>query len=440
MNKPNILYIHSHDTGRYIQPYGHAIGTPRLQQLAAEGVLFRQNFCVNPTCSASRAALLTGCYPHENGMVGLAHRGFALNDYGQHLVHTLRGAGYVSALAGVQHIAHGEDAHKIIGYDHCLARDRAEAHTKAAGFLDNAPDEPFFLSVGFAETHRAFPAEHPRDDSRYCLPPAPLPDTPETREDMARFKESARILDDKIGTVLEALERNGLADRTLVICTTDHGTAFPRMKCNLHDSGTGTMLIMRGPGGFTGGKVIDAMTTHLDIFPTICELLGIAPPAWLRGKSLMPLVRGETGQIHEKLFFEVNYHAAYEPMRAVRTERWKYVRRFGERSTPILVNCDDGESKSVWLDHGWQSRPLEKELLFDLVFDPNETNNLVGAAAAEPILQGMRECLRSWMEETRDPLLRGDVPAPEEAVANSPDAVSWVTDKVKPIRPPGRDG
>src|SRR5210317_215070 len=96
MTRPNILYIHSHDTGRYIQPYGHAIATPNLQKLAEEGFLFRQNFCINPTCSPSRAALLTGSYPHENGMTGLAHRGFSLHDYSQHLVHTLRVAGYLT--------------------------------------------------------------------------------------------------------------------------------------------------------------------------------------------------------------------------------------------------------------------------------------------------------------------------------------------------------
>ena len=123
MDRPNILYLHSHDTGRYIQPYGHAIATPRLQKLAEEGVLYRQNFSVSPTCSPSRAALLTGCYPHENGMRGLAHRGYSLNDYGQHIIHTLRREGYISALAGVQHIASAEaeeDAWQIIGYDMCL--------------------------------------------------------------------------------------------------------------------------------------------------------------------------------------------------------------------------------------------------------------------------------------------------------------------------------
>src|SRR5512142_997240 len=89
MPQPNILYIHSHDTGRYTQPYGHAVPTPNIQRLAEEGMLFRQAYCAAPTCSPSRAALLTGQSPHNNGMLGLAHRGFALYDYGHHIVHTL---------------------------------------------------------------------------------------------------------------------------------------------------------------------------------------------------------------------------------------------------------------------------------------------------------------------------------------------------------------
>ncbi len=424
MNKPNILYIHSHDTGRYIQPHGHSVATPCIQKLAEEGILFRQNFCVNPTCSPSRAALLTGCYPHENGMIGLAHRGFGLNDYRQHIIHSLRHAGYVSALSGIQHIAHGENAHEIIGYDHCLTSNRAEAHTKAIEFLDNVPTKPFFLSVGFLETHRKFPLEHRQDDARYCMPPVPLPDTPQTREDMARFKESARIFDTKVGMVLDALARNGLSETTLVICTTDHGIAFPRMKCNLEDSGIGTMLIMRGPGGFRGGKVIDAMTSHLDVFPTLCDLLHLEPPQWLRGTSLMPLIQGETDEVHDSLYFEVNYHAAYEPIRAVRTKRWKYIRRFDKRSIPVLPNCDDGESKTLWLDNGWRQKPVQEESLFDLIFDPNEMNNLAPETTSQTVLQDMRDRLAEWMKTTDDPLLRGNIPLPNGAVINDPDQLS----------------
>ena len=425
MNKPNILYIHSHDTGRYIQPYGYAVATPRLQHLAEEGVLFRQNFCVNPTCSPSRASLLTGSYPHENGMIGLAHRGFSLNNYEQHVIHTLRKEGYTTALTGTQHIASpttDKTAWQVIGYDRYL--DGAE-HEQAASFMENPPKEPFFLSVGFFETHREFPELiNTPDDPRYCLPPAHIPDIPETRQDIARFKASARILDYKVGVVLDALERSGMAENTLVICTTDHGIAFPRMKCNLHDSGIGTMLIIRGPGGFTDGKVIDGMTSHLDVFPTICDLLNINSPSWLRGTSLLPLVRGEIDEMHDQLFFEVNYHAAYEPMRAVRTNRWKYIRRFDGRSSPVLPNCDDGESKSVLLEHGWRESRVPEELLFDLFFDPNETNNLIGDVDSQTILKDMRNCLEKWMKETDDPLLRGIIHAPAGAIVNDVNGLS----------------
>lgn len=407
MDRPNILYLHSHDTGRYIQPYGHAVATPCLQKLAEDGVLFRQNFCVTPTCSPSRAALLTGCYPHENGMRGLAHLGYSLNDYKQHIIHTLRREGYVSALAGIQHIASptaGEEAWQVIGYDTCIDGDQYEQ--QATSFLEGAPTTPFFLSVGFFETHREFPVvQDASENPNYCLPPSPLPDTPETREDMARYKASARELDRKMGVVLDALEQSGLAENTLVICTTDHGIAFPRMKCNLYDSGIGTMLILRGPGGFSGGKVIDCMTSDLDIFPTVCDLLQIEPPPWIRGKSLLPLVSQETPKLHDELFFEINDHAAYEAVRAVRTERWKYIRRIDEHRTPVLLNCDNGESKSLWLNYGWEDQPVPEESLHDLVFDPNETNNLAGDVASQEILKVMRERLMRWMESTNDSLL-----------------------------------
>jgi arylsulfatase A-like enzyme len=98
--KPNIIYLHSHDSGRYLQPFGHAVPTPNLQRLASEGVLFRRAFSAAPTCSPSRSALLTGQCPHRNGMLGLAHRGFSMNDYSKHILHTLRPAGYRSVLAG----------------------------------------------------------------------------------------------------------------------------------------------------------------------------------------------------------------------------------------------------------------------------------------------------------------------------------------------------
>lgn len=424
MNHPNVLYLHSHDTGRLVQPYGYAVATPNLLRLAEEGVLFRQAFTANPTCSPSRACLLTGQCAHRNGMTGLAHRGFALTDYRRHVLHTLRTQGYTSALAGVQHIARGPEAWKTIGYDQCVSRNNQSPEKDAAAWLENAPSQPFFLSVGFFDTHREFPEDTPEDDPRYCLPPPPLPDTPETRLDMARFKTSARRLDAKMGVVLAALERTGLARTTLVIATTDHGIAFPRMKCNLHDSGTGVMLILRGPEPFRGGRVVDGLVSQIDLFPTLCDWLGIGAPAWLEGRSLLPLVRGDTEEVNEEIHTEVNWHAAYEPMRAVRTRRWKYIRRFDGRCRPVLPNCDDSLSKSVWMAAGWGQRPVDEEMLFDLVFDPNEAHNLVADPGHATVLEDLRRRLRLWMESTGDPLLSGAVPAPPGALANDPDGIS----------------
>src|ERR1700730_17145041 len=154
--RPNIIYIHSHDTGRYLEPYGHAVPAPNLQRLATEGVLFRQAFHAGPTCSPSRASLLTGMCPHSNGMLGLAHRGFSMKDYKQHLLHTLRPADYRSTLIGVQHIARTPE---LIGYDEVVKTKNTQvAHLAPAEvqWFKNAPKQPFYIEVGFQETHRVF--------------------------------------------------------------------------------------------------------------------------------------------------------------------------------------------------------------------------------------------------------------------------------------------
>src|SRR5260221_3470497 len=195
-NRPNIIYIHSHDSGRYLQPYGHAVPTPNLQRLATEGVLFRQAFNAAPTCSPSRASLLTGMCPHSNGMFGLAHRGFVLNDYKQHILHTLRAAGYYSALFGVQHVARKPET---IGYDKAQTfpgNHVEQVSAAAAEFLKSAPKTPFFLDIGFQETHREFRKPGSNEDARFCMPPAPIPDTPQARQGIPAAKPTPREMEE----------------------------------------------------------------------------------------------------------------------------------------------------------------------------------------------------------------------------------------------------
>lgn len=432
--RPNILYIHSHDTGRYIQPYGYPVATPHLQRFAEQGVVFRQAFCASPTCSPSRAALLTGQYPHCAGMHGLASPpwGYVLRDYRKYLAHYLNDLGYLTVLGGVQHLAKAPVSEvRDLGYERFLNEDNigedvADLHERAAAFLGEAQEKPWYLALGFDETHRdsrpgqrdsgtRFSKYHAYDpaqlDARYVRPPAIFPDLPETRADWASYQVGVAQLDARIGRVLAALEASGQAERTLVIVTTDHGLAWPGMKCNLTDHGLGVMLMLRGPGGFTDGRVIDEMVTHMDLFPTLCEVLASPPAPWLQGRSLLPLIREEGGPLHDAIFAEQGWHEIAEPQRAVRTNRFKYIRRF-DPVGPKETNCDEGPTKRLLLDAGWFDRLLGDELLFDLILDPQERNNLVRDPGAALVAGEMRARLRSWMEATQDPLLQGKPVAP----------------------------
>ena len=375
----NLVYLHSHDTGRHIQPYGHPVETPALMRFARQGVLFRNACCAAPTCSPSRAALLTGMAPHSAGMLGLAHRGFRMPTYDTHLARVLGAAGFETVLCGVQHEAAEAETigyHQILRPDAAAAReerDRANASLAADFLRGRRPGgPPFFLAFGMINTHREFPQTG--EDPDYLLPPAPLADTPETRLDWARFRASARVMDDCAGIVLNALEEAGLAGETVVVYTTDHGIAFPWMKCNLFDTGIGVSLIVRHPGCRTGA--CDALVSQIDLFPTFCDLLEVEKPAWLQGVSLLPVLRGERDEVRDELFSEVTFHAAYEPKRCVRTRRYKLIRHY-DHDRPVPANIDDGPAKSFLVGQGLLDERVDREMLFDLFMDPGERRNLI---------------------------------------------------------------
>jgi N-sulfoglucosamine sulfohydrolase len=434
----NILYLHSHDTGRYVQPYGHAIPTPNIQWLADQGIMFRNAFCAAPSCSGSRAALLTGEYCHTNGMMGLAHRGFSLYDYDHQLVRVLRTAGYHSELIGEQHVSADPG---MLGYDvvHTIPDTSVNSVAPSAiEALRGGIPEPFFMSVGFFETHRSFFSPSSVRDRVYSLPPPFLPDTPEIREDVAAYKASARSLDHGVGAVLNALHETGLDERTLVICTTDHGLAFPTAKASLLDRGIGVFLIMRGPS-FTSGRAIDALVSHVDIFPTVCELAEIEAPDWAVGRSLVPLVAGrEAPGLRGEIFSELTYHAAYEPQRAIRTERYKYIRRFDDYPYPVLPNCDESPSKEAYLARGWARRAVRRESLHDLFFNPGEGRNVIDEPEYADVRADLRARLERWMVETSDPLLDGPIEPPPGARINAQDQRS-ADDPCLPAAEPSRE-
>jgi len=416
--RPNIVYIHSHDSGRCVSPYGYAMPTPHIQRFAEQGVTFRNAFCAAPSCSPSRAALLTGAYPHSNGMNGLVHRGaFALNDYSQHILHTLRGCGYHTILGGLQHIAQDTEA---IGFDRVLgpAQHRQACVEKVVPrveqFLDARPTEPFFLDAGFNETHKigpgglCYPSSGNSVDPRYVRPPSCLPDTPETRLATAQYQEDVRVLDRGVGAVLDALDRNGLAENTLVLLTTDHGLPMPRMKRTLSDHGLGVMLMMRGPESFTGGRVIDGLISQVDVFPTVCDLLDVSAPDWLQGVSFLPLVEGTVERTRDHIFAELTYHTDYVPKRAVRGERYKYVRLYDPDSP--TQDSDGGPAFELWRAHGWPECVNQPEQLYDLLFDPAEANNVVSHPDYRDLAATLGVVLDAHLARTQDPIVDGPIP------------------------------
>jgi arylsulfatase A-like enzyme len=196
------------------------------------------------------------------------------------------------------------------------------------------------------------------------------------------------------------------------------------MKCNLTTAGTAIMLIVRGPDPWSGGQVVDQLVSNIDLYPTICEWAAIEPPAWVQGFSIEPLALDPSTPIRAEVFAEVTYHAAYEPMRSIRTVRWTYIHRYSERPYPVMPNCDEGESRDFLIASDWDRQPIDERQLYDNLFDPWNVANLYGHPDLEPIAAELAARLERWMVDTFDPLLHGDVPLPPGGLTNPIDGIS----------------
>lgn len=421
----NVLYLHTHDTGRVVSPYGYGVETPHIQGFCEGAVLFQHAYCASPTCSPSRSALLTGTYPHQNGMLGLAQRGFAL-DGSRHLARLLSHEGFLSVLCGVQHEVGYYTDHQLapeaLGYEQDITADASgyaekdlvvwdrENAKRLVSWLESYDGErPFFVSYGQHATHRAWPDAAP-GAADFAQPPVNIPNNEATRADYACYKASVQMADENYGLVLDALERSGHREDTIVLLTTDHGLAYPFEKCTLLDAGTGVLLAMRVPGSHPRRRSFEGLISHVDVLPTLLDLLGIEKPGYLEGVSHAALFLGEDDPGDEAVFSEINFHTSYEPARAVRTERYKYVRYFDDTWDRVnLSNIDGSTVKNLYLENGLAERRKPSECLFDLYYDVFETNNVAHDERYAEVLDDMRSRLRDFMERTDDPLLKGAI-------------------------------
>ncbi|MEL7238088.1 MAG: sulfatase [Planctomycetota bacterium] len=420
-DRPHVVYLHAHDMGRFNSAYGFGVRSPAMQRIAEEGVVYRKAYSAAPTCSPSRAALLTGLPANMTGMLGLAHRGWSLTHPERCLPQAFADAGYRTVRAGLQHVRHWNEKTTGVGYsdEQPATSQRGAAVGEHAGTLirehfEQGDPTPLFLDVGSVDAH--LPYTHGtdvEDDPRYLQPPAPLPDTPKVRADLAAYATLVNRFDQTVAAVYQALADAGVLDETILVVTTDHGLALPGMKCNCNDNGLGVTLLVRGPR-FEKGVADDQLRSHLDLYPTLVDACGIdrpehlqlAPPD-LRGMSLHDDVGDRV------LFGEVTYHAAYEPVRAIRTASHSFVRRFDPRVRTTMPNIDDSGVRDALTAVGLDRRRDAEVALHDLMFDPQEVCNLADDGAHDELRRSMSGQLHALMVAMDDPLLSGAVAPPQ---------------------------
>ncbi|TMD16305.1 MAG: sulfatase [Chloroflexi bacterium] len=414
----DVVLMTTHDIGRHLHCYGRSsVVSPNVDSLAASGARFAQAFCTAPQCSPSRASLASGRYPHNNGVMGLAHPGFDW-ELGPNIPHTaaiLAGQGFVAHLFGGQHVS----LHPArLGF----ARHHADMTGSAIAseveeVLGRNHDRRFYLEINFEETHRPYPKVEGGPPDAIDIPPY-LPDGPEAVAEIAGLQTGIRLMDEAAGRVLAALDKAGRADEALVIFTTDHGVAMPRAKCTLYDPGLEVSLLMRWPaGGLEAGAVLPQLVSNIDVLPTVLDAAGVEHPGNIQGRSLLSLLRGEAYEPREMIFAEKTFHSYYDPMRCVRTHRYKFIRNF-ESAFAVEVPGDIQAGPIFRADPSRYSKDRANVVeLFDLESDPLEQNNLAGMAEIAAVEKQLSEELWRWMRETRDPLLDGPVPSPRYRLA-----------------------
>jgi arylsulfatase A-like enzyme len=300
IDHPNVLYIITHDQGIAASCY-HDYGvdgiisppTPNLDRVAISGALLSQHFCTFPMCSPARGSLMTSQFPHQNGLNGLTHRGFALKDGINTVVHQFQKSGYRTMLLGLQHETNDP---KLLGYQEILASSFYSPWIYLSDDIEDVFQDlahetrPWWLTLGLEELHRPWrPKADPVDSSTINIPKY-LPDTPEVRDDLAEFVGALKSYDNFIGFILTLMEKHQLSQNTLIIVTTDHGIAIPRAKGTLYDSGIQTLMMWSYPSRIPACTVLSDLVSGIDFAPTICDFCHVPPSDTFKGTSYAKLL------------------------------------------------------------------------------------------------------------------------------------------------------
>lgn len=409
--------------------------TPTMDRLAAESLRFAHAHVQVGNCMPSRNVLFSGRYPHNNRVEGF----YQVRDPGYPvLADLLKAAGYFTAIRGK--VPHSTPYSPYPAWDLVLDKlpDGTPAHIKnVESYYQSARQgiagaraagKPFYVNINISDPHKPFYNEgkqpDPNQPSRvFTADEVPIPgflmDDPQVREELAQYYSSVRRADDCLAAVLRALDESGQRDNTLVVFLSDHGMPLPFAKTQLYYHSTRTPLVVRWPGVTRPGSVDERhMVSSVDMLPTLLDVLGLAHPEKLDGRSFEPLLRGETQDGRDMVVTEYNENAGgnRHPMRAIVTRDYAYIFNPWSNGQRVMATATRGTityRRMVALAKNNEeiARRLDlfehrvPEELYNYAADPDARQNLIDRAEHRAAQERLTRALEDWMERTGDPML-----------------------------------
>ncbi len=421
-HRPNILWLISEDTSPDLACYGNnLVKTPNLDRLASEGARYTNAFVTGPVSSTSRSALITGMYQTSIG--AHQHRSHR-ND--SHILprpvmpvteHFRRGAYFRCNCAGLNYKQEGKTDWNFMYMSRPF--DGTDWSQRPAG-------QPFFAQINFSLTHRDFRRDkrNPIDPDTVTLPPC-YPNHPLARRDWADYLESIQLLDTEIAVVLQWLQKEGLAENTVVLYFSDCGRPHVRGEQWLYDEGIRIPLIVRWPGHIEPGAVVEDLISAIDLAPASLAAAGIEPAKYLQGSDF--LARKSKG--HEYIFAARDRcDGTVDRIRCVRSKRYKYIRNYypdrpytqfnayKKLQYPMLTLMQvlHNQGKLTPQQEQFMAPTRPKEELYDLQKDPDELHNLADDRKLRGVLREHSRKLDEWIKSTKD---QGEQPEDPQVVA-----------------------
>ncbi len=429
--RPNLVLFLADDLGYdFTGCYGNkVVQTPHLDALAREGMKFTEAFAASPTCSPSRAALLTGLYPQRNGTMG--------NHTDCHpdvksLPAFLKPLGYRIVAADKtdvrpRSVFPWETLRAELPKNPALDRryrgeglDTAQIETLLADHEKTHPGQPLCLLIGENCPHVVWEKNKIYDPAKLPIPPF-IVDTPKTRTALANYYQDITTMDRHLGDVLASLERHGFATNTLFLFTADQGPEWPHCKWTCYDTGLRVPFIVRWPGSVTPGSVSKALLSLIDITATFVDAAGGAVPPDLDAHSFKDVLLGKAATHRTEIFATHTGDGTFNmfPQRCARNTRYKFILNLNpERTWTTHFTKVDGIADShkevwdTWVDKAKNDASTARlvnviehhaaEELYDTQTDPYELNNLAARPELKPVLDKLRANLAQWREQVGD--------------------------------------